>query len=130
MTQQPVQQLTVLYDASCNLCRAARAWLEHQPQLVPLEFVAAASKEARKRYPLLDPKATLEDLTVVSDGGEVWSGPKAWLVCLWALEGKRGLAQRLSTPALMPKARAVVGFVSRHRRWLGTYGEDYDHAPA
>ena len=130
MTTAPVQRVTVLYDARCNLCRTARAWLERQPQLVPLEFLPAGSAEAAARYPYLDPQMTLEDLTVVGDGGEVWVGAKAWVVCLWALDGKRGLARRLSTPALMPKARAVVSFVSRHRRSLGTYGEACDCTPA
>ena len=130
MTDAALERVTVLYDERCNLCRAARAWLERQPQLVPLEFLPAASDLARRRYPFLDPALTLEDLTVVGDGGEVWVGAKAWVVCLWALEGKRGLAQRLSTPALMPRARAVVSFVSRHRRALGTYGEACDCTPA
>lgn len=130
MTQGPLQRVTVLYDERCNLCRTARSWLERQAQLVPLEFLPAASPEAVRRYPHLNPAMTLEDLTVVGDGGEVWVGAKAWVVCLWALDGKRGLAQRLSTPALMPKARAVVSFVSRHRRSLGTYGEACDCTPA
>jgi predicted DCC family thiol-disulfide oxidoreductase YuxK len=125
-----VRRVTVLYDARCNLCRAARGWLERQDQLVALEFLPAASPEARARYPFLDPDLTLEDLTVVGDGGEVWVGAKAWVVCLWALEGKRGLAQRLSSPALMPRARSVVSFVSRHRRAVGTYGEPCDCTPA
>lgn len=130
MTDRALERVTVLYDERCNLCRAARGWLERQPQLVALEFLAAGSEQARRRYPFLDPDLTLEDLTVVGDGGEVWVGAKAWVVCLWALEGKRGLAQRLSTPALMPRARAVVSFVSRHRRALGTYGEACDCTPA
>jgi len=130
MTTGPLSQVTVLYDDRCNLCRAARAWLERQRQLVPLEFLAASSPQAQARYPFLDPALTLEDLTVVGDGGEVWVGAKAWVVCLWALEGKRGLSQRLSSPALMPKARVLVSFVSRHRRSLGTYGEPCDCTPA
>lgn len=130
MTDAVVRRVTVLYDARCNLCRTARTWLERQRQVVPLEFLAAGSAEAAARYPYLDPQLTLEDLTVVGDGGEVWVGAKAWVVCLWALEGKQGLARRLSSPALMPKARAVVSFVSRHRRSLGTYGEACDCTPA
>ena len=130
MTEVPLRRVTVLYDARCNLCRTARGWLERQVQVVPLEFLAAGSEEAVRRYPHLDPAMTLEDLTVVGDAGEVWVGAKAWVVCLWALEGKRGLARRLCTPALMPKARAVVTFVSRHRRALGTYGEACDCTPA
>jgi predicted DCC family thiol-disulfide oxidoreductase YuxK len=129
-TAPAITRVTVLYDASCNLCRTARAWLERQVQVVPLEFLPAASPQARERYPFLDPAMTLEDLTVVGDGGEVWVGAKAWVVCLWALDGKRGLARRLSSPALMPRARAVVSFVSRHRRSLGTYGEACDCTPA
>jgi len=123
-------RVTVLFDARCNLCRTARSWLERQPQLVPLEFVAAGSEQARRRFPFLDPELTLEDLTVVGDGGEVWVGAKAWVVCLWALEGRRGLAQRLSSPALMPQARAVITFVSRHRRALGPYVEACGCTPA
>ena len=122
----PVLGMTVLYDASCNLCRTARAWLERQHQAVPLEFLAAGSTEALRRYPFLDPAATLGDLTVVGDGGEVWVGAKAWVVCLWALEGRQAVAQRLSSPALMPQARALIAFVSRHRRAFGTYGEACD----
>ena len=124
-----VRRVTVLYDASCNLCRTARSWLERQPQAVPIEFLAAASPEARQRYPFLDPAMTMEDLTVVGDGGEVWAGAKAWVVCLWALEGRQALARRLSSPALMPKARTVVSFVSRHRRALGTYRDSCGCTP-
>lgn len=126
----PVHRVTVLYDDRCNLCRTARSWLERQVQVVPLEFVAAASPEAARRFPFLDPSMTLEDLTVVSDAGEVWVGAKAWVVCLWALQGRQGLAQRLSAPSVMPRARALVAFVSRHRRALGTYGEPCDCSPA
>ena len=130
MTDAVLRRVIVLYDAHCNLCRAARSWLERQPQLVPLEFLPAGSDEAQARYPFLDPAMTLEDLTVLGDGGEIWIGAKAWVVCLWALEGKQALARRLSSPALMPRARAVVTFVSRHRRSLGTYGDPCGCTPA
>jgi predicted DCC family thiol-disulfide oxidoreductase YuxK len=130
VTERTLQRIAVLYDARCSLCRAARAWLERQPQIVPLEFVAAASHEARARFPFLDHDATLQEMTVLGDDGSIWTGAKAWVVCLWALEGKRGLAHRLSSPAMMPKARAVVAFVARHRFSLGTYGDTCDVLPA
>ncbi len=125
----PVRQVTVLYDASCNLCRTARAWIERQPHAVAVEFLPAGCEEARRRYPLLDPQQALEDLTVVSDAGEVWVGAKAWVVCLWALQGRQALARRLSAPAVMPKARAVVAFVSRHRKAFGSYGDSCGCTP-
>ena len=100
--------LTVLYDADCTICRTARRFLDSRRQLVPLEFVAAGSDEARRRYPTLDHAQTLKDITVIADDGGVYVGDSAWLMCLWALDGYRGLAARLSQPHLRPLARRVV----------------------
>lgn len=76
MSGDPVRRVTVLYDDRCNLCRTARAWLERQAQLVPLEFLAATSPAARTGYPFLDPHMTLEDLTVVGTTGRSGSEPR------------------------------------------------------
>ncbi|MDQ6875923.1 MAG: hypothetical protein M3042_12795, partial [Actinomycetota bacterium] len=81
---------------------------------------AAASAEARRRYPTLDHQATLRDLTVVGEAGEVWRAERAWVVCLWALADHRLAAERLATPAMLPLARAVFGTVSANRAWLGS----------
>jgi predicted DCC family thiol-disulfide oxidoreductase YuxK len=112
--------LTVLYDAQCNLCQRARSWLERQPKYVPLEFMPAGSEGARRRFPGLDPAATLVDLTVVGAGGEVYRGAKAWVMCLWALKEHRETALRLSAPALMPIARQTIDWLSRNRFRLGS----------
>jgi predicted DCC family thiol-disulfide oxidoreductase YuxK len=106
---------TVLYDADCSLCRAARRWLEGRAQLVPLRFVAAGSTEARRRFPGLDHGATLRDITVVADTGDVYVGDGAWLACLWALVDYRALADRLARPGLLPVARRFVSAASAVR---------------
>lgn len=111
-----ITRLTVLYDAGCGLCRTARTWLASRAQLVPLEFVAAGSHEARRRYPALDADETLADITVVADDGGVYTGDGAWIICLWALDGYRGLAARLSRPDLRPAARRVVEAAAALRR--------------
>ena len=110
-----METLTVLYDARCELCRRVRAWLEVQPAYVRLEFVAAGSGEARRRFPGLDHAASLEELTVVSDAGDVYAGAHGWLMCLWALRDYRAWALRLSAPALMPQARRIITWVSQNR---------------
>lgn len=112
--------LTVLYDIRCALCRRARAWLDDQSKYVPLEYVAAGSQEARRRFPGLDHDNTLVDLTVVGMNGEVYHGAKAWIMCLWALKKYRGTALRLATPELMPSARRIIAWVSRNRFRIGT----------
>ncbi|MGC5021184.1 thiol-disulfide oxidoreductase DCC family protein [Micromonospora sp. DT47] len=125
---------TVLYDAHCPLCRAARRWLATRTQLVPLEFVPAGSAEARRRFPGLDHDATLRDLTVVADTGEVYAGDAAWLACLWALADHRVRAERLARPHLLPLARRVVSAASSVRELVREpwpdpgYGDDDDRA--
>ncbi|SHI03422.1 thiol-disulfide oxidoreductase DCC family protein [Streptomyces sp. 3214.6] len=104
----PVRRLTVLFDAECSLCGFVRDWLGRQPQLVPLEFVPAGSAEALARFPGLDHRATLDEITVVGDAGQVYTGAAAWIVTLWALREHRPLAHRLSTPAGAKLARAAV----------------------
>ncbi|MET9097822.1 thiol-disulfide oxidoreductase DCC family protein [Streptomyces antibioticus] len=115
----PVRRLTVLYDAGCELCVFVRDWLNRQPQLVPLDLVPAGSDRARARFPGLDHRATLEEITVVGDAGQVYRGAAAWIVTLWALRAHRPLAHRLSTPA---GARLAKGAVLTAAKWRGAYG--------
>ncbi len=112
----PVRRLTVLYDAECSLCSFVRDWLVRQPQLVPLVLVPAGSPAARAAFPGLDHGATLEDITVVADGGQVYRGAAAWIVTLWALRNHRRLAHRLSTPS---GARLAKGAVLAAAKWRG-----------
>ena len=66
------------------------------------------SEEARNRFPHLDHEPTLNDLTVISDQGAVYFGPKAWLMVLWALCRYREWSYRLASPELLPTTRRVV----------------------
>ncbi|WP_170102233.1 thiol-disulfide oxidoreductase DCC family protein [Streptomyces viridosporus] len=112
----PVRRLTVLYDAECSLCTFVRDWLVRRPQLVPLEPVPAGSPAARARFPGLDHGATLEEITVVGDAGQVYRGAAAWIAVLWALREHRPLAHRLATPS---GARLARGAVLAAAKWRG-----------
>lgn len=83
---------------------------------MPLEFVAAGSAEARRRFPTLDHADTLRRITVVADDGAVYREAKAWTMCLWALRDHRGMATFLATPAGRPVAAAMAagGAAVRH----------------
>ncbi len=113
------RRLTVLYDASCALCRRARGWLMRQRQLVPLEFVAAASNEARRRFPELDSRETMKELHVVDELGRVYRGEKAWLICLWALDEYRGWSLRIAEPPHIQRAERFVRWVASRRHFFG-----------
>lgn len=117
----PVRRLTVLYDADCELCVFVRDWLGRQPQLVPLVLVPAGSERARELFPTLDHSATLADITVIGDGGQIYRGAGAWVVVLWALREHRPLAHRLSTPA---GARVAKGAALAAAKWRGARKDD------
>ena len=79
------------------------------------------SREAKQRYgnvPWLG-----EELVVVSDQGEVWAGPAAFLICLWALRDWREWSYRLSGPSLAPMAERFFHALSSRRKrlaaWMG-----------
>ena len=101
-------RLTVLYDDRCPMCRAFSTWLARQPLLVPLDVVAAGSESARRRFPALDHGRTLEEVTVVSDAGAVWTGAHAWVMCLWATAPHRALAESLARPSRLPLAKGAA----------------------
>jgi predicted DCC family thiol-disulfide oxidoreductase YuxK len=110
----PVTSITIVYDAACGLCKRAKDWITQQAPLVGLQFVPSGSSEAWRRFPQLP----AGELAVVANTGEVWLGNHAWIVCLWALQGYRDLALRLTSPLLVLMAREAFVVVSRNRHAL------------
>ncbi|MGH9824124.1 MAG: thiol-disulfide oxidoreductase DCC family protein [Blastocatellia bacterium] len=118
-----MRELTVLYDSQCGLCSRAQDWLHNQPKYVELFFVPVNSEEAHYLYPHLNHAMTAKDVTVISDDGAVYWGPKAWLMCLWALRAYREWSFRLSSPELLPTTRRVVSMISQNRAHLDGVGK-------
>jgi predicted DCC family thiol-disulfide oxidoreductase YuxK len=116
------RNLTVLYDPGCALCQRCRAWMLGQATYVSLTFVACTGDEARRRYgdiPWLG-----DELVVVSERGEVWAGPAAFLTCLWALVAWREWSFRLAAPAFAPLVERFFHTLSSRRRSLARF---FDH---
>jgi hypothetical protein len=57
-----------------------------------------------------------EELVVASDEGDVWAGPAAFIVCLWALQDWREWSYTLSGSALAPMAERFFRALSSRRR--------------
>lgn len=108
-----VTGLTVLYDEECSLCRWVREWLETRTLAVPLRFLPVGSPVARTLYPALDHDRTREEVTVISDQGDLWTAEGAWVMCLWATDEYRALAEWLAAPSRRAVARRVVLAVAR-----------------
>jgi predicted DCC family thiol-disulfide oxidoreductase YuxK len=118
-----MRRLYVLYDANCGLCSRIRRWVEKQPALVELEFIAATSSRALRWFPTLTRSDPPEELVVVSDEGGVYREDASWIMVLYALEEYREWSLRLSRPWLLPYARSAFGLLTENRRrlsnWLG-----------
>ncbi|MFC4032849.1 DCC1-like thiol-disulfide oxidoreductase family protein [Streptomyces polygonati] len=110
-----LRRLTVLYDPDCRVCAFASGWLARQRQLVPLDLVPVGSPEAVRRFPALDQRAARKEITVIGDGGQVYRGDSAWIVCLWALAEHRTLSHTLTSPAGRRLARAAVLGAAKYR---------------
>lgn len=52
---------------------------------------------------------------MVGDGGQVYRGTAAWVVCLWALDKYRPLAHKFSTPSGLRFARGAVLAAAKYR---------------
>ena len=115
------RSLTVLFDPGCSLCQRCKAWMLGQSTLVELRFVPCTGEEARARYgdiPWLG-----DELVVVGDEHDVWVGPAAFILCLWALEDWREWSYRLSGAAFAPLAERFFSFVSSRRKRIATLFE-------
>jgi predicted DCC family thiol-disulfide oxidoreductase YuxK len=111
-----MNKLYVLYDANCGLCSSVREWVQDQPQLIAMEFVAASSPRAIQLFPFLSrPGARPEELIVVDDRGGVYREGHAWIMCLYALAEYRALSLRLASPTLLAVARKAFSFLSKRR---------------
>lgn len=125
-----IRSLTVLYDADCPTCVRLQRWLVAQPQLVPLQFVPAASPEARRRFAGLDHEDTRRQITVIADDGSIYRKDRAMLVCLWALARWRGVAVHAASPVRRPFVMlAAAGLDRWRRRALGNAYRGGDVAP-
>ncbi len=116
-----MEQLTVLYDPRCTLCRSARDFLTQEESYVPIVLVAAGSETARQRFPGLDHAGTLATLTVIDDLGNVWKDDAAFVTCLWALRRYREWSLRLATPAFRPHIRTFFHWFSENRHRLSSF---------
>jgi predicted DCC family thiol-disulfide oxidoreductase YuxK len=108
--------LTVLFDPGCALCQRCARWLSGQATYVSLRLVPCTGQQARARYgsiPWLG-----DELVVVSDSGEVWVGPAAFLTCLWALVEWREWSYRLAGDLFAPLAERFFVVISNRRRAL------------
>ena len=114
-----MKRLTVLYDGGCALCLRCADFLAGARTLVPLELLSCQSQDARERFAAVPWLG--EELVCVSDEGDVWIGPAAFLVCMWALADYREWSYRLSGPLTAKLAERFFVAISSQRARIASF---------
>ena len=118
-----MDRLTVYYDEACAVCRRARDWLLTQPTYVPVELIPAGSPAAIARLSGLPWLG--RELVAADDRGNLWVGPAAFLVALWATRRYRGWSLKMSGEHLAPLAESFFKMIStRRHRWSRFLGDE------
>ncbi|HUY28924.1 MAG TPA: DUF393 domain-containing protein [Candidatus Binataceae bacterium] len=84
-------KLAILYDGSCEMCRASVAGVRHFDNSGMIEALDLHNPEARAQFPELAMEALLEELHAVDDQGQVYRGARAINQVLRMQTGVRGL---------------------------------------
>ncbi|GHC10436.1 thiol-disulfide oxidoreductase DCC family protein [Cerasicoccus arenae] len=119
-TQPKIDELTVFFDADCQICRRAHRWIARQPKFVRIKFLPLQTENLVERFPGIDQFDLREELTVLGPQGQIWQGLDGWLMVLWALEVWRGRAIEFAQPHWRPLARRLIVELSNNRYRLSS----------
>ncbi len=117
-------RLTVIYDEKCELCRRCRHWLASQATYIDMQFYACGDPRVSELYG--DYPWYRIELMVVSDGGQAWIGPEAFLMCLWATRRWRAMSFRLRGTALAPLVERFFHALSDNRATISGMLRSHD----
>jgi predicted DCC family thiol-disulfide oxidoreductase YuxK len=110
--------LTVLYDGSCNLCRASVARARPFDSRGRIEFLDLHDPLAQQRFPQIDRETAMRWMQAVDERGRVFSGVDAWARIGLLLPGWNLLAWILLVPGIRWIGGKVYGWIARNRyRW-------------
>ncbi|MFD4141537.1 hypothetical protein [Streptomyces sp. NPDC058572] len=85
------------------------------PRFLSSAEPAPASGRPPRRPPPPPHDRTLREITVIGDRGQIYTGPAAWIICLWALAEYRPKAHWLATPAGTPFVRVTMLAAAKYR---------------
>ena len=118
-------ELTILYDGSCNLCRASVARLRRFDSRNRIETIDLHDPAAQMRFSQIDREAATRWMQAVDARGRVWSGAVAWAHIGLLLPGWNLVAWLLLVPGIRWLAGKGYAWVARNRyRWNSSLCND------
>ena len=117
--------LTVLFDGSCNLCRASVARVRPFDSHHRIEFLDLHDPSASLRFPQVDRDKAMQLMQAVDAHGRVFAGADAWARIGRLLPGWNLIAWILFVPGIHWLAGKIYAWIARNRyRWNRSICED------
>lgn len=113
------ETLAVLYDGSCDLCRASVRRLERWDSRGALEFLPFQDARVGDRFPWIEAEALSASIHLVGPGGETWAGASAIEEIFRVLPVLRRGVWLFRLPLVRPVVQEIYAWVARNRnRWM------------
>lgn len=105
----------LIYDGSCRVCSAARAWIERRAAAGAFDFLACQDPERARRFPAVTEAACMEAMRLVLPDGRILAGDRAVPEILRRLRCWGWLAAVFGVPGVKHLAPRVYAWIARHR---------------
>jgi predicted DCC family thiol-disulfide oxidoreductase YuxK len=120
-----VAELTLLYDGTCNLCRASVARVRRMDSHSRIELLDLHDASRAARFPQVNVDEAMRLMQAVDLRGRVYSGADAWARIALTLPGWKLIAWLLLVPGIHFIAKRVYAWIARNRyRWNREACED------
>lgn len=129
-----MSDLAVLYDGSCNFCRASADRVRRFDTGRRIELLDLHDPAVPQRFPQIDHEIAMRWMQAVDARGRVYSGVDAWARIGMLLPGWNLLAWLLPVPGIHWISAKIYDWIARNRyRWnrsLCTDGTCALHVPS
>jgi len=117
--------VTVLFDAGCNLCRGSADRVKRFDTARRIEFLDLQDPSAKQRFPQVDREEAMRSMLAIDSNGSLFSGSDAWARIGMLLPGWKLVAWILLVPGIRSMAGKFYAWIARNRyRWNRAVCED------
>ncbi len=107
---------TLIYDAACPLCCAAREWVERNALPGAFDFVPCQSEARARRFPAVGEERCMTAMHLVYADGRTFSGDAALPHICLGLRRWRWVARILQAPPASLVSPAAYRFFAKRRQ--------------
>ena len=110
--------IDIFYDSRCGVCSSFIKWLHQQPCSCNVNYVSYQSGRGEEWFQSMAMGELERQLVVRNDSGGMYRGAAAWVQCMLVCLSYADLAERLSSPLLMPVAQKACHLAACNERAL------------